>query len=36
MESKLTKKKTYKPKKENEIKLKSYIEKNKNVIRNNI
>ena len=29
-------KKTYKPKKENEIKLKSYIEKIKNVIRINI
>lgn len=36
MESKLINKKTYKPKKENEIKLKSYIEKNKNVIRNSI
>ena len=29
-------KKTYKPKKENEIKLKSYIEKIKTVIRVNI
>jgi len=29
-------KKTYKPKKENEIKLKSYIEKIKNVVRFNI
>lgn len=32
----IRKKKTYKPKKENEIKLKSYIEKIKNVIRVNI
>ena len=30
------KKKTYKPKKKNEIKLKSYIEKIKNVVRFNI
>ena len=32
----IKKKKTYKPKKENEIKLKSYIEKIKDVIRVNI